>query len=93
MAKKEAVLAAARLGGLGGGHGRSGDADDGSTVGWEAVAAARVARSRPNFLQKWCKATVETWTPQVRLEEVEHVVVGGVGCVGTNSAVVTSAWR
>jgi hypothetical protein len=38
----------------------------GLLVGWGAVAAARLARSRPNFLQKWCKATVETWTSQVR---------------------------
>src|SRR5439155_18892126 len=34
-------------------------------LGRGAVASARVARSRPNFLQKWCKATVETRTPQV----------------------------
>ena len=27
-----------------------------------AVASARVTRSRPNFLQKWCKATVEKRT-------------------------------
>src|ERR1700677_248329 len=38
----------------------------GSPSGLGAVAAARVARSRPNFLQKWCKATVDTWTSQVR---------------------------
>src|SRR6202035_4838185 len=35
-------------------------------LGRGAVASARVARSRPNFLQKWCKATVETRTSQVR---------------------------
>src|SRR4029077_7989717 len=38
-----------------------------STLGFGAFASARVARSRPNFLQKWCKATVETCTSQVRL--------------------------
>ena len=42
-------------------------------------AAARVARSRPNFLQKWCKATVETWTLPGALDEVEDVVARGVG--------------
>src|SRR4051812_32537541 len=36
-----------------------------SALGRGAVAWARVARSRPNFLQKWCKATVETRMPQV----------------------------
>jgi hypothetical protein len=35
-------------------------------LGRGVVASARVARSRPNFLQKWCQATVETRTPQVR---------------------------
>jgi hypothetical protein len=37
-----------------------------SVRGRGAVASANVARSRPNFLQKWCKATVETRTLQVR---------------------------
>jgi hypothetical protein len=37
-----------------------------SALGRGAVASARVARSRPNFLQKWCKATVETRTLHVR---------------------------
>jgi hypothetical protein len=54
-------------------------ATTGSTAGLGAVAAARVARSRPNFLQKWCKATVETWAPQVRWMKAEHVVARGVG--------------
>src|SRR5438132_10819186 len=34
-----------------------------SALGWGVVASARVARSRPNFLQKWCKANVDTRTP------------------------------
>src|SRR5207244_4393030 len=33
-----------------------------SALGCGVAASARVARSRPNFLQKWCKATVETRT-------------------------------
>ncbi len=74
-------------GGGGGGTGwlagavstRRGSAGVWLVLGWGAVASARVARSRPNFLQKWCKATVETRTPQVRLDEVENVEAAGVG--------------
>src|SRR5207245_11576100 len=41
-----------------------GSADVRPALGRGAVAWARVARSRPNFLQKGCKATVETRKPQ-----------------------------
>jgi hypothetical protein len=37
-----------------------------AALGRGLVASARVARLRPNFLVKWCKATVETRTSQVR---------------------------
>jgi len=56
-----------------------------SALGREAVAAARVARSRPNFLLKCSSHGGDAHAPGL-LDEVEDIVAAGVAWVRMNSA-------